>query len=260
MITAFQIRSFISYWLDSVDSHSLHSPFFYDFYEKVIKSKVSHHNYSVQEGLRRKLLENEMEINVTDLGAGSAHFNGKLRKVKDIARVSLSSPKFSQLYARISAHFHFKSIIELGTSLGINTLYLATEANATVTTFEGSPEIAEIAKDTFSFAEANNIRLIQGNIEKSLPQFLTPLKKIDFVFMDANHRYAPTVQYFKLLLTKIDVSSVIIIDDIHYSPEMEKAWNEIKNHPIVYGSVDLYRIGILFFDPSLNKQHVVLQF
>jgi predicted O-methyltransferase YrrM len=260
MITAFQIRSFIRYWLDSVDSHSLHSPFFYDFYEKVIQSKVNQHNYSVQEALRRKLLRNEMEITVTDLGAGSAHFNGKLRKVKDIARLSLSPPKFSQLYARIMSHFHFKTIVELGTSLGINTLYLASEKNAIVTTFEGSPEIAEIAKDTFSFAAAENIRLIQGDIEKSLPQFLMPLKKVDFVFMDANHRYTPTVQYFKLLLTKIDTSSVIIIDDIHNSPEMEKAWNEIKSHTIVYGSMDLYRIGILFFDPSLNKQHVVLQF
>jgi predicted O-methyltransferase YrrM len=260
MITAFQIRSFIRYWLDAVDSHSLHSPFFYDFYEKVIQGKASHHNYSLQESLRKKLLENEMEITITDLGAGSAHFNGKFRKVKDIARVSLSPPKFSQLYARITTFFHFKNIVELGTSLGINTLYLAAEKNSTVTTFEGSPEIAEIAKDTFSFAAAENIRLIQGDIEKSLPKFLMPLKKVDFVFMDANHRYTPTVQYFKLLLTKIDISSVIVIDDIHYSPEMEKAWNEIKNHTLVYGSIDLYRIGILFFDPSLNKQHVVLQF
>ena len=77
--------------------------------------------------------------------------------------------------------------------------------------------------------------------------------------MDANHRYEPTVNYFNSLLRVIHTKSIIIMDDIHYSEEMEKAWKEIKNHELVHASIDLFRCGILFFDPSLNKQHVVLQ-
>lgn len=260
MITSFQVRSYLNYWLDSVDSHSLHSPFFFDFYTNVIKSQKKQESFVVQETLRRKLLENNMELSVLDLGAGSAHATGNIRKVSDIARIALTPPKFSALYARTIEHFKCKNIVELGTSLGINTLYLATSPGTVVTTFEGSPEVADIARDTFAFAEASNIRLIEGNIDKTLSEFLANTRKIDFAFMDANHRYNATVNYFRQLAMKTDVTSLIVIDDIHYSEEMENAWQDIKSSPLVYGSMDLYRAGLLFFDPSLNKQHVVLQF
>ena len=78
-------------------------------------------------------------------------------------------------------------------------------------------------------------------------------------FMDANHRYEPTIRYFELLLKKVHEKSVLIVDDIHHSCDMEKAWKEMQRHRLVYGSADLFRCGILFFDPSLNKQHVILQ-
>jgi predicted O-methyltransferase YrrM len=148
----------------------------------------------------------------------------------------------------------------LGTSLGINTLYLAQKKNAKVFTFEGSETIAEIAQDTFAFASAKNIELIKGNIDSTLYSNLSRMPKADLVFMDANHQYAPTLKYFQSLLMKIHHESIIILDDIHSSPGMEKAWKEIRQHDLVYTSIDLYRCGILFFDPSLTKQHVVLQF
>jgi predicted O-methyltransferase YrrM len=116
-----------------------------------------------------------------------------------------------------------------------------------------------MARLTFDFAEARNIRLIEGNLDRTLSEFLQTIRKIDFILMDANHRYQPTVSYFESLLTRISESSIVVLDDIHYSAEMEKAWNELKTHKLVYGSADLYRCGILFFDPSLNKQHVILQ-
>jgi predicted O-methyltransferase YrrM len=139
-------------------------------------------------------------------------------------------------------------------------LYLAQKNDARVTTFEGVPEIADIAKLTFEFSEASNIQMIQGNIDSTLPAYLQSIRKVDLIFMDANHRYQPTLNYFERLIPKITETSILIIDDIHYSAGMEKAWEQIKKHKIVYGSADLYRCGILFFDPSLNKQHVILQY
>ena len=152
-----------------------------------------------------------------------------------------------------------RSIIELGTSFGINTLYLAENREATVTTFEGAPEIADIAALTFAFAGRKNINLVAGDIDKTLPAFLQGVRSLDFIFVDANHQYEPTVQYFEWFLKKIHEKSVLVVDDIHRSPDMERAWKLIKDHRLVYGSADLFRCGILFFDPSLNKQHVILQ-
>jgi len=150
-------------------------------------------------------------------------------------------------------------IVELGTSFGINALYLSEAKGATVTTFEGAPAIADIAALTFEFAGKENIRLTVGNIDQTLPAFLQQVRQVDFVFIDANHMYGPTIRYFEWLLKKIHERSVLVVDDIHCSPGMERAWEEIKGHRLVYGSADLYRCGIVFFDPSLNKQHVILQ-
>lgn len=75
--------------------------------------------------------------------------------------------------------------------------------------------------------------------------------------MDANHRYEPTMSYFDLLMKRLNEKSIVVVDDIHWSEEMEKAWTELKNNQLVYGSVDLFRCGLLFFDPDLNRQHFV---
>lgn len=254
----FQLKTYFSYWLDAVDEHSLHSPFLFDLYTKVIN--IEEQGNPAIEKLRASLLKTDREITVVDLGAGSKHSGDSKRLISEIADTSLSDLRFSLLYGRIIKHIDAKTIIELGTSFGINTLYLANKKNARVFTFEGSESIAEVAQDTFEFASARNIEMIKGNIDSTLYSSLSRMPKADFVFMDANHRYSPTIKYFDWLLTKIHHQSLMVIDDIHSSEEMEKAWKVIRNHDLVYTSIDLYRCGILFFDPSLNKQHVVLQF
>lgn len=254
----FQFKTYFNYWLDAVDEHSLHSPFLFDLYTKVLK--IEQDGIPEIEKLRVSLFKTRSEITVEDLGAGSKHFSNSKRAIQDIADTSLSDLRFSLLYLRIAQHIDARNIIELGTSLGINTLYLAQKKNAKVFTFEGSESIAEVAQDTFEFASAKNIELIKGNIDSTLYSNLSRMPKADLVFMDANHQYAPTLKYFGWLLMKIHHKSIIIMDDIHSSPGMEKAWKEICNHDLVYTSIDLYRCGILFFEPSLTKQHVVLQF
>jgi predicted O-methyltransferase YrrM len=252
----FKLYAYTSYWLNAVDEHSLHSPFLFDFYTNIVKR--SKHDTKIEsiEKLRQKLLSDNRKVIINDLGSGSSK---NPRSVSSIARTSLSSPRFSGLYKKIIDHFNSRTVLELGTSLGVNTLYLAHRQDVQVVTFEGADALADIATLTFEFARAKNIQLIQGNIDTTLPSYLQTIRKLDFVFIDANHRYEPTVSYFHQVISKITETSIVILDDIHYSTEMQKAWNEIRNHKLVYGSADLFRCGILFFDPSLNKQHVILQ-
>jgi predicted O-methyltransferase YrrM len=259
-MTAFQIKSFLKYWLEAVDGHSLHSPFMFDLYEKVVRAKDEGTDFSMNERLRSKLLDNPTQLLIHDDFGANAKKKSKERTVKDIASSSLSSEKFSRLYARIARYQGSRNIIELGTSLGINSLYLASEKKSRVTTFEGSRAVAAVARSTFEFANASNIAIVEGNIDSTLPLWLEQHEKVDLAFMDANHRYEPTLKYFRLIKRRAHFKSVVILDDIHYTEEMEKAWNEILRDPQVCGSVDLYRSGLLFFDPSLNNQHVVLQF
>jgi predicted O-methyltransferase YrrM len=254
--SSFQIRSYLTYWLDAVDQHSLHSPFFFDFYSGVVKGAEKHPPIAAD--LRKKLETDPRTVVVEDFGTGSRLNN--VRTISSIALKSLSSPRFSAMFSRIIQRYEHKTIIELGTSLGINTLYLARNREAKIYTFEGSKSIAELALLTFEFAGHKNIKLIQGNIDSTYPDFLTTLRKIDFLFIDANHTYEATIKYFTDSLPKTHEKTVIVIDDIHASPAMEKAWKKIIENPLVHSSADIYRCGVLFFDPSLNKQHVILQF
>ncbi len=243
----------MSYWLDAVNEHSLHSPFLYDFYTRVIRAGSE--RATDIERLRRKLCADTRTIRVNDLGSG----NRTQRRVAEIARTSITPRKYSELFARIIDHINARSILELGTSFGINTLYLARRPGCHVATFEGSDEIAAIAALTFEFANARNIQLIRGNIDNTLATHLQSVRTLDFVYLDANHRYEPTLQYFHAILPRLSDKSIVVVDDIHSSREMERAWAGMKRNKLVYASADLFRCGILFFDPSLNKQHVILQ-
>src|SRR5262245_4608984 len=100
MSTLFQLRSFLTYWLDAVDEHSLHSPFFYDFCTKVVKGKSARDTFAAVENARVKMLRDQRSVTVDDYGKGSSHFHGSNRIIGDIARTSLSRPRFSELYAR----------------------------------------------------------------------------------------------------------------------------------------------------------------
>jgi predicted O-methyltransferase YrrM len=252
-----QLTSYAQYWLHCVDEHSLHSPFFYDFYTRVVK--VKHEPLAVAEKLRHQLLKSTLTVDVVDLGAGSI-IKGRTRAVGKITRSSVSPAKYSALYARAIRYFASKTVVELGTSVGINTLYLAQHASATVHTFEGDPAVAELARDTFSFSQQKNIQLLQGNIDTTLSPFLASHHPIDFAFIDANHRYEAAMRYFEQLLDASANHTILVFDDIHLNPGMEKAWGEIRKHELVHATADLYRCGFVFLDPSLNRQHWVLQF
>lgn len=251
------MKSFLAYWLEAVDEHSLHSPFFFDLHTVHIKPPPVPGQFEEIENLRGKLLHDQRTITVQDFGSKAKKQSNA--KVSTIARTSLSSKRYSTIYFRLASAFQASTIVELGTSFGINTLYLAKAPAATVTTFEGAPAIADIASLTFEFAGSKNIQAVVGDIDKTLPVFLQHTRRVDFAFIDANHRYEPTLRYFGWLLKKMHERSVLVVDDIHYSPEMARAWKEMKRHRLVCASADLFRCGILFFDPSLNKQHVILQ-
>jgi predicted O-methyltransferase YrrM len=240
-----------------VDQHSIHSPFFFDFYCRVLKADTHRPAFDVIERTRTHLLKSDLTIDVLDLGAGSRHVAGTKRRLADIASTSVTPAPWARFYHRICQQLEAKRVLELGTSLGLTTLYLAQVPGVRVFTCEGSSAIAGVAQTNFEHMSARNISLLQGPIDDTLDEFLQDPAKLDFVLMDANHRYEPTVHYFNRIMRRLSEKSIVAIDDIHQSAEMEKAWHELKNHPVVYGSVDLFRCGLLFFDPALHRQHFI---
>jgi predicted O-methyltransferase YrrM len=255
------IIEYIKYLLRAKNEHSLHSPFLFEFYTKVLEDKTIFSVYGLIEKLRKELSKDQRIIKITDFGAGSKLNTDNARNIKDIASRSQKRPKLAKLFFRIIHFYNYKTIIDLGTSLGLTTSYMAINNNdSNVLSFEGCPETAKIAKENFERLSLKNIEVIVGNIDETLPLQLENISNIDFAFFDANHRFEPTIRYFELCLTKINDKSCFIFDDIYWSDEMKQAWNTIKNHSSVSITIDLFWVGIVFFRKKQPKQNFVLKF
>jgi len=256
------LLKYIIFRLQAGNEHSIHSPFLFELYTTAIapKSKTYYYCYKKIEAIRQLLLKSEATIKVKDYGAGSLMVDGTERKLKDIARTSLKSSHLSQLLFRLINYAKPSVIIDLGTSFGITTLYLAgVNKKSKVHTFEGCPETARIALANFKKAGACNVYLIIGNLDNTLEEKIHEINSIDFVFFDANHRKEPTLKYFNLCLSKAHEGSLFVFDDIHWSPEMEQTWEEIKAHPKALITVDLFFMGLVFFRTNQPKQHFKLR-
>ncbi len=255
------VESLLRYLLAARNEHGLHSPFLYDLYTRTIRvNDRKNPVFNPIQLLRHELRNSQQVIDVTDFGTGSGQY---ARSVGSIARKSLKADKFGRLLYRLTKRFGAKSVLDLGTSLGITTAYLAKAANENggrVITFEGCSQTAAVAGETFERLECQNVQQVVGNLDETLAPTLATLDRIDLVFFDANHRYAPTIQYFTVCLDHIHNDSVFIFDDIHWSTDMERAWETIKAHPSVTVTVDLFHVGLVFFRREQPKQDFILRF
>lgn len=247
---------FIKYYLTASNGkgHGIHSPFVYDFVRKVLNKKNTPENVAEIESRRKSLESNTTLIEVMDRGAGSRQSDLRLRSIRAIAKSALKQKKMSQLLYRMGVYFSPSAILEMGTSFGITASYLAMSLpNQRLVTMEGAPSIANEAKNTFELLNLKNIEIVEGDFAYSLPSYLHSITHVGMVYIDGNHKYEPTMHYFNLLLSKVNEQSILIFDDIYWSAEMEKAWKEIKKHPAVTLTIDLFYIGIVFFRKE-NKQ------
>lgn len=242
--------------------HGIHSPFVFDFVINVLNDRKTYYAYEQVEDMRQELLKDKHTLEIEDLGAGSVVAKARQRRVCDIARHAAKPKKYGQLLFRIVNYYQPSTIIELGTSLGITTAYLAAaNTSIPVMTLEGASSVVEEAGNNFAALDLPNVRLIEGNFDDTLPKVIDIVYGTGMVFIDGNHRKEPTIRYFHQLLEKADADSILIFDDIHWSEEMEEAWTIIKDHPAVTATIDLFFIGIVFFRAEFKeKQHFVIRY
>lgn len=266
MYSSFQLGlKYLNYYFTAANGkgHGIHSPFVFDLVVNVLNDKTNYAAYKEVELQRSLLLGNETIITVEDFGAGSNKGLTKQRVVQQIAATSLKPKKYAQLLYRLVNYFQPQEILELGTSLGITTAYLAkAKPTAGVTTMEGSVAIAEIAQQQFHELQLSNIHIVTGNFDETLQTVIDKaVAPFNFVFVDGNHRKEPTLRYFQQLLAKADSNTVFVFDDIHWSREMEEAWEQLKQHASVTLTIDLFFIGLVFLRKEQKaKEHFVIRF
>ena len=255
------IFRYIKYLFRAKSKYSAQAPFLYELITQVINKRTDDNSCKKIEALRKELCKQKGTIKITDFGAGSTINNSKKRKVKDVAKNSAKNAKFGKLLYRIIQFYKPKNIIELGTSLGISTSYLAkADTNAQVFTFEGCPETAKIAKENFKKQNIKNTSITLGDFNLTLNEKLKEIKTIDLAFIDGNHQEKPTIDYFEKCLKYANNNTIFIFDDIHWSDGMENAWNYIKADTNTTLTIDLFFIGIVFVKSELSKENFTIRF
>jgi predicted O-methyltransferase YrrM len=241
--------------------HGIHSPFIFDLVSRVFRNKIDPRIVLTVETTRQKMIADRRSIKVHDLGSRSEFSGNTEKKVSYIARKSPVSSKYGAFLSNMATEFGRPFMLELGTSLGISTMYMAASCeDSLISTIEGSSEIAAIARQNFTDAGLSNITLLEGSFDEVLPRFAAAKVKPGLIFIDGNHRKEPVLKYFNDLAMISDSSTVIIIDDINYSKEMAEAWEEIKQNEKVSVTIDIFRMGILFFREGINHKDYIIRY
>ena len=272
------IKHVLTAW--NTTGEGIHSPYLFRIVRFILRDENTFYCFSDIERRREQLLACPDVLDVVDFGSQGSP-EGKLvqRRVCDIAKNHLENPKVGQTLFRL-LHFMGQEehrplhILELGTSLGITTAYMASVSSQnSVLTFEGSEAVLRVAQGVWRALRLEKIQWQQGNIDDTLFIIYSAQRQalsrndqqpalprndqrpIDLAFVDANHTYEATKRYVEFLLPHMTEKGIIVMDDIHYSSDMERAWQELKADERVTTSMDLYHIGLLFFDPHYLKRH-----
>ena len=277
----YRVSSWLKHQLTARNTggHGVHSPYLFEWVRMVMSDKNTYYVWDEIEEIRQEMLKDTRELEFVDYGSGKLKGeNGERRRVCDIAKGSLARRKDAQLLARLvgwlgrplltspsrggigdeaSEDRKGLTIVELGTSLGVTTAYLAAmDSRNKVVTYEGCPAVAEVARANWEKLGLSNIACVVGEITVDSLQFtVDSLSGIDVAFIDANHTYEATLTYFNALASRVHEKSVVVVDDIHYNEDMEKAWKAICADERVTTTMDLYRMGLVFFDKHYWRKH-----
>jgi predicted O-methyltransferase YrrM len=251
------IKSYLRYYLKSTAVSKVKHSFVKELQSSVFSKLNTVDDVEIQRYVK-SLKVNKGALKVTDLGAGSKVTNTNIRSVKSIAKNAAVSQKFGQLLSLLIKEFKCENVIELGTSLGIGASYLALNTSTQVFTIEGCPKISEFAQRKLNMY--SNINFFVGEFSSQLNTVLKLSGKPDLVYIDGNHTYEGTLDYFNFFIKNAKTNTILVFDDIHWSKEMEKAWTKIIQANEVTLSLDLFRMGIVFLDKAIDKKHLVLRF
>lgn len=275
IVALYRAKSWLRHQLTAWNTggEGVHSPYLFEWVRMVMMDKNAYYIWGEIERCREKMLRDERELEFVDYGSGKLKGeNGERRRVCDIARRSLAKRKYAQMLSRLvnwlgashslengsgtaySLEFKGLTIVELGTSLGVTTAYMAAmDSRNRVVTFEGCEAVADVAKENWKALNINNIECRVGKID--VEQLAQDIEHLDVAFIDANHTYEGTCKYFDVLAGKVREKSVIVVDDIHHSEEMEEAWKAICADERVTSTIDLYQMGLVFFDKHYWKRN-----
>ena len=236
----------------------VHSPFVFNLITKVIEERCQYYSFYDIELIRKQLLFQDDEITYPD-----RQQKGKMRR-RTIGRIverEAIRPKHGALLFRLANYFKSKHILQFGPSMGLSTLYLTSYASdLKCIALENVPEFASIARIAFGKAARNPVDLRVGSYKDLLPKALKDMEQLDFVFFNTLYEQQNNSWLFEECLKHVHGDTVFVFEGIKTSRKMREFWREVCCHPEVTVTIDLYSMGIVFFNKKLHKMDYIVYF
>jgi predicted O-methyltransferase YrrM len=236
--------------------HGIHSPYVFEFVNRVIFN--SDHT-DVPARIRDK--HRELRNNPEPIPEGG-------RKIRTFVRRASVSLKQGALLFRMTRWIEPGMILELGTGLGVSTMYLASgleesaagSAPGRVLTIEGEISRATFAEDLFKRCGLKAVKVYVGDMDEQMGVLISEVEGRFLAFVDGNHRQEPTISYLRALVRRTEEEALIVMDDIYWSKGMYRAWKEVISWPEVRVSMDLFHMGILLLRTDLPINQYKIKF
>lgn len=252
------LRKALHFYFKAITHHQTPSPFAAEFIKEVLRNKRNYYSLGKIIALRERMKQDQRIIHHTDFGAGSK-MGTKEKSVMSFVKSSASTKYKGEVLFNLARYTKAETILELGTNVGLGAAYLASaNSHARVESIEGCPQLTEVARHALSIIKINNVNITSGKFSEELKPICEKLEKIDLAFIDGDHSYQGTLSYYNTIKPYLHDQSIVVFDDIYWSDGMSKAWTEIKNKSEVVLSIDVFRLGIVFFNPKLDKEELTL--
>ncbi len=254
------IKEHIKYRLTAKSPKDISDDIIQELYQSVFSTVDLVEDQTIL-NLIKELKKDKTEITINDLGAGSKSNSSNKRQIRSIVKSTSTTGKYAKFVARLAKVFHSKHIIELGTSLGISSAFIASHnPQANIITIEGCANISKIAQKNLNLLGLKNITFVVGDFKTTLKEVLLLSKKPDFIFIDGDHTFQSTLNYFNFFKNKASKNAIIVFDDIKWSDGMINAWKSIVEDTQTRLSIDLNRMGVVFLNPQFPKKHFIIKY
>jgi len=241
---------YLKYYFSALNKYKVHSPFVFEFLNEVLEDDRYYHSFGVIENYRRNLLGNASKINR----------NGNVLTINQLTKSKSISAKLGALLFKTVHLYKPKTILSIGTNLGIASLYQATpNSKAQLINLETSIPLAQQTTFFLKQLGIKNIQVTGGSITEVLPSVLKKLTTIDQVYFNDFWGTELTTNYFDTCSSYFTPNTIFIFREPYASDERLAFWQTIKAHNKVKLSIDLYDLGFLFFR-SEQKERVCLNF
>ena len=196
---------------------------------------------------RSELYADHRKISFEEIGSSAE------MTVAEVARRAASPEIWVRFFYKLSKTNIVNNILEIGTNLGVSGQYfikgLENKKNTKFITLEGVKGLCEIALSRFdSLSSQDSFEVIHGLYDQTLPEVLKSKIRFDLVFIDGNHQYEATLNYFEMLKDNLADKAMVIFDDIYWSEGMRRAWREICEQKGIVFSINFFKLGLVVFD------------